>query len=86
MPAVPDSALDLIGATPVVRLRGFDTGPCELFLKLESQNPGGSIKDRVGRSMVAAAERDGRLYLLCKGRRRLLRLSIAAAEATLAAI
>ncbi len=58
---VPDSALDLIGDTPLVRLRGFDTGPCELFLKLESQNPGGSIKDRIGRSMIAAAEREGRV-------------------------
>jgi hypothetical protein len=35
--------------------------PSELFLKLESQNPGGSIKDRIALSMVAAAEADGRL-------------------------
>ena len=48
-------------AIPVVELEGFDTGPCRLFLKLESQNPGGSIKDRIGLSMIAAAERDGRL-------------------------
>jgi cystathionine beta-synthase len=39
----------------------MDTGPCQLFLKLESQNPGGSIKDRIGRAMIEAAERDGRL-------------------------
>ena len=39
----------------------LDTGPCALFLKLESQNPGGSIKDRIGLSMIEAAERDGRL-------------------------
>jgi cystathionine beta-synthase len=39
----------------------FDTGPCKLFLKLESQNPGGSIKDRIGLSMIEAAERDGKL-------------------------
>ncbi len=39
----------------------MDTGLCRLFLKLESQNPGGSIKDRIGRSMIEAAERDGRL-------------------------
>jgi cystathionine beta-synthase len=57
----PDSALQLIGRTPLVRLRGFDTGPCELYLKLESQNPGGSIKDRIGLSMVAAAERGGQV-------------------------
>src|SRR5437867_2901444 len=55
------SALDLIGNTPVVNVTRFDTGPCELYLKLESQNPGGSIKDRIGLSMVAAAERDGHL-------------------------
>jgi cystathionine beta-synthase len=51
--------LDLIGNTPLVRLIGFDTGPCEVFLKLESQNPGGSIKDRVAVSMVERAERSG---------------------------
>src|SRR5512132_2947109 len=54
-------ALDLVGQTPMVRVRRLDTGPCELFLKLESANPGGSIKDRIGLSMIAAAERDGRL-------------------------
>ncbi|MBV8123606.1 MAG: cystathionine beta-synthase [Pelomonas sp.] len=55
------AVLDLIGNTPIVRVTRLDTGPCELFLKLESQNPGGSIKDRIGLSMVEAAERDGRL-------------------------
>ena len=50
------TVLDLIGATPMVRVRNIDTGRCELFLKLESQNPGGSIKDRVGLSMIRAAE------------------------------
>ncbi|WP_326941562.1 pyridoxal-phosphate dependent enzyme [Actimicrobium sp. GrIS 1.19] len=39
----------------------MDTGLCQLFLKLESQNPGGSIKDRIGLSMIEAAEADGRL-------------------------
>src|SRR5262252_5317497 len=57
LPAV----LDLIGRTPLVRVMRLDTGPCELWLKLESQNPGGSIKDRVGRAMIEAAEADGRL-------------------------
>jgi cystathionine beta-synthase len=51
----------LIGNTPLVEVTRLDTGPCRLFLKLESQNPGGSIKDRVGRAMIEAAERDGRL-------------------------
>lgn len=56
-----DSVLDLIGNTPLVRVNHIDTGPCELFLKLESQNPGGSIKDRIALAMVEAAERDGKL-------------------------
>src|SRR3954470_8194185 len=56
------SALDLIGHTPVLELTGmFDTGPCRLFTKLESANPGGSIKDRIARTMIEAAEADGRL-------------------------
>src|SRR4051794_35222374 len=55
------AVLDLIGNTPLVPVTRLDTGPCTLLLKLESQNPGGSIKDRVGRSMIEVAERDGRL-------------------------
>ena len=53
--------LDTVGNTPLVQLTRFDTGPCELFVKLENQNPGGSIKDRIAAAMIAAAERDGRL-------------------------
>lgn len=53
------SVLDLIGNTPLVRVHHLDTGPCELYLKLESQNPAGSIKDRIALSMIEAAERDG---------------------------
>ena len=55
------SVLDFIGDTPLVELSRFDTGPCRLFVKLENQNPGGSIKDRIGLSMIEAAERDGRI-------------------------
>src|SRR5688572_7475087 len=55
------AVLDQIGNTPLVRITRFDTGCCELWLKLESQNPGGSIKDRIGVAMIEAAERDGRL-------------------------
>ena len=51
--------LALIGNTPLVRLESLDTGPCELFVKLESQNPGGSIKDRIGLAMIEAAEQSG---------------------------
>ncbi len=59
-PPVP-AVLQLIGNTPLVEVSRLDTGPCRLFLKLESQNPGGSIKDRIGLSMIEAAERDGTL-------------------------
>ena len=55
------AVLDLIGNTPMVQVTRLDTAPCKLFLKLESQNPGGSIKDRIGLTMIDAAERDGRL-------------------------
>lgn len=51
----------LIGNTPLVEVTRMDTGPCQLFLKLESQNPGGSIKDRIGRAMIEQAEADGKL-------------------------
>ncbi|MGC4089289.1 MAG: pyridoxal-phosphate dependent enzyme [Polyangiaceae bacterium] len=55
------SLLSLVGNTPLVKLERFDTGPCELFVKLENQNPGGSIKDRIALSMIEAAERSGQL-------------------------
>ncbi|GIX34505.1 MAG: cystathionine beta-synthase [Lysobacteraceae bacterium] len=58
---VYDNVLELIGNTPIVRARRLDTGPCELFLKLESQNPGGSIKDRIGLAMIEAAEKAGKI-------------------------
>ncbi len=60
-PTPTSSVLDLIGRTPMVEVRNLDTGPCRLFLKLESQNPGGSIKDRIALSMVEAAEAEGYL-------------------------
>ena len=61
LPPPAASALDLIGRTPMLELFGFDTGPCRLFVKLENANPGGSIKDRIARSMIEAAEADGSL-------------------------
>ncbi len=60
-PPLAHSVLDLIGNTPMVELTRTETGLCRLFLKLENQNPGGSIKDRPARWMVEAAEADGRL-------------------------
>jgi cystathionine beta-synthase len=54
-------ALDLIGRTPLVEVTSLDTGLCKLFLKLESANPSGSIKDRPARAMIEAAEANGSL-------------------------
>jgi len=59
--AIHASVLELIGRTPMVKARRLDTGPCELYLKLECANPGGSIKDRIGLAMIEAAERRGDL-------------------------
>jgi len=59
----PPAILSMIGETPLVEITQFDTGPCQLFLKLENQNPTGSIKDRIALSMIEAAEEDGKLEL-----------------------
>ncbi|SDQ88477.1 pyridoxal-phosphate dependent enzyme [Pseudoxanthomonas sp. CF125] len=58
---IHSSVLDLIGETPIVKAQRLDAGLCELYLKLESANPGGSIKDRIGMSMIEAAEQRGDL-------------------------
>lgn len=58
---VHTSLLSMIGNTPMLKLTAFDTGLCELFVKLESQNPGGSIKDRVGLAIIEEAEKSGEL-------------------------
>jgi cystathionine beta-synthase len=58
---VYENALEMIGRTPMLHLRRFDVGPCELYLKLEYMNPGGSIKDRIGLSMIEEAEKRGEL-------------------------
>src|SRR3981081_721367 len=57
----PPAVLSLIGDTPLVEITRMDTGPCQLFLKLENQNPTGSIKDRVALAMIEAAEHEGKL-------------------------
>ena len=61
-PRIADCVLDLIGRTPLVRLGAVvPDGAAEVLAKLESQNPGGSVKDRIALSMVEAAERDGKI-------------------------
>jgi cystathionine beta-synthase len=55
------SVLEMIGRTPMLELSRLDAGQCRLFGKLELMNPAGSVKDRIGLSMIEAAERDGRL-------------------------
>ncbi len=59
---VAGSITELIGRTPLLRLNHLsnETG-AEVYGKLESFNPGGSVKDRIGLSMIEAAERDGRI-------------------------
>ena len=59
---VADSVLDLIGRTPVVRLSKVVTPEmATVWGKLERQNPGGCVKERIALSMIEAAEREGRL-------------------------
>ncbi len=55
------NVLDMIGNTPMLELSRLDTGPCRLFGKLESDNPGGSIKDRIALSMINSAEAAGHI-------------------------
>jgi cysteine synthase A len=60
---VAESILDLIGRTPLLRLRSIEPeGGAEIWAKLEYLNPGGSVKDRAALGMVLAAEADGRLH------------------------
>src|SRR5580698_8857035 len=55
------NVLEMVGNTPMLELTHLDTGLCRLFLKLEFMNPGGSIKDRIGRTMIEEAEKRGEL-------------------------
>jgi cysteine synthase A len=71
MPRIPISIAELVGGTPLVALprlldearRGEEAGArgVELYAKLESGNPGGSVKDRIGVAMIEAAEAEGRI-------------------------
>ena len=56
-----NNLLEMVGNTPVVKVNNIDTGPCDLFVKLENLNPGGSIKDRVGIKIIEEAEKNGSL-------------------------
>src|SRR5690242_16793341 len=58
---VYSNVLEMVGNTPMLELTRLDAGPCRLFLKLELMNPGGSVKDRIGRSMIEEAEKRGDL-------------------------
>ena len=57
--AIFSNVLDMVGHTPMLEVSRLDTGPCRLLLKLELMNPGGSIKDRIGISMIEEAEKRG---------------------------
>jgi len=58
---VYSNVLEMVGRTPMLRLQRLDVGPCELYLKLELMNPGGSVKDRIGIAMIEEAEKRGQL-------------------------
>ena len=61
LPTINNSLLEMIGNTPLLEIKNIDVGVCRLFVKMESQNPGGSIKDRVAVSIIEQAEKDGLL-------------------------
>ena len=61
MSKIHSSVLSLIGNTPLVEIKNIDTGLCRLFVKMESDNPGGSIKDRVASYIINQAEKEGKL-------------------------
>mmetsp|Transcript_65517 Transcript_65517/g.98818 ORF Transcript_65517/g.98818 Transcript_65517/m.98818 type:complete len:148 (+) Transcript_65517:83-526(+) len=59
---IKDNILDCIGNTPMVRINNITKAEgieCEVLVKCEFLNPGGSVKDRIGRRMVLNAEKDG---------------------------
>src|SRR5690349_13524178 len=61
MTRIPINIADHVGRTPMVELTRLAPENVGLFAKLEMANPGGSVKDRIGVAMIAAAEREGRI-------------------------
>ena len=61
MSKIYDNITELIGATPIVKLRHVDADSADVYVKLEAFNPGGSVKDRIALNMIRAAEADGSL-------------------------
>jgi len=62
MARIYDNLADTFGNTPLVRIPRLNAGiPATVLVKMESFNPAGSVKDRIGLSMIEAGERDGRL-------------------------
>ena len=62
LPGVHGDILDLVGNTPVVDVSNLSPNPnVRIIAKLEMQNPFGSVKDRIAKAMIEAAEKDGRL-------------------------
>ena len=59
MSHIANSILELVGATPMVRISKLNRGEAEVVAKVESFNPGGSAKDRVGVAMIEDAEKQG---------------------------
>ena len=59
MEKIRNSILETVGSTPLVRINSLNTGVAEVLVKVESRNPGGSVKDRVGIAMVEDAEARG---------------------------
>ena len=61
---IKDNILDCVGDTPMVRINNITKAEgieCELLVKCEFLNPGGSVKDRIGRRMIVDAEKSGRI-------------------------
>ncbi len=63
MAKIYDSILDAVGQTPMVRMRSIGRDlDCEILAKCEFLNPGGSIKDRIGKRMLEEAQKKGRIH------------------------